>query len=187
MELTIFNLPHPQPFLYISIYVQCLQQQITSTFNSRFPFITAEQRQRQFIIKNNVMILSSMLHGTGFSLRLLWRWSQPAHKNLIRETAGHKLILEHKSNHFSQNLCISHLSEVSVAVDVKFGKHALRSQNGVLSREVVLKRVICFWSWQLWTLLEGKFWGGHILGAWGNFVNYINQQWAPLFYLDLLP
>ena len=103
MELTIFNLPHPQPFLYISIYVQCLQQQITSTFNSRFPFITAEQRQRQFIIKNNVMILSSMLHdhGTGFSISLLRRWSQPAHKNLIRETAGHKLILEDKSNNFS--------------------------------------------------------------------------------------
>ena len=98
MELTIFN---PQPFLYISIYVQCLQQQITSTFNSRFPFITAEQRQRQFIIKNSVMILSSMLHGTGFSIRLLRRWSQPAHKNLIRETASHKLILEHKSIKFS--------------------------------------------------------------------------------------
>ena len=136
---------------YISIYVQCLQQQITSTFNSRFPFITAEQRQRQFIIKNSVMILSSLLfdHGTGFSIRLLRRWSQPAHKNLIRETAGHKLILEQKSNNFSPipKICeFSHLSEVSVAIDVKFGKHALRSQNGVLSREVVLKRVICFWS-----------------------------------------
>ena len=97
MEPTIFNPPPPRPFLYITT----TQQQQTSNFNSQYPLITAEQRQRQFIIKHNVLTLSSMLHGTGFSIHLLRRWSQPAHKNLIRETAGHKLILEHKSNNFS--------------------------------------------------------------------------------------
>ena len=116
--------------------------------------ITGDQRQRQFILKHNVMILS-------------WNWifnppppqmesacAQESHQRDSRpQTHPGTQVKQFFIN--SQNLWVSHLSEVSVAIDVKFGKHALRSQNGVLSREVVLKRVICFWSWHIMNSLRG--------------------------------